>query len=376
MLNRGTKNKTRQQISDEFDKLKTQAGFSSSGNAITANITTTRPNLQASLRLAAEVLKEPAFPQNEFDTYKAQQLAAIENIRTEPAVIAQVALQKKLAPYPKGHPQYVTSPDEDAEAFKAVTVDDIRRIYTELVGASHGDLSAVGDFPADSVTSLARELFGSWRSPKPFARFVRNYFDVTGTTEKIETPDKANAVYIAGHNLKVRDDSREWPALVIGNYILGGGFLNSRLAGRIRQRDGLSYGVGSMVQAQQLDSVGVFMENAIYNPENVVRLEAAFHEEIEKVLKDGLTADEVEKAKQGYLQQMVQNRSADAFLTQLFSSQALTGRTMRYDQQFETWMAALTPADVNAAIRKYIDPKKLSVVMAGDFKNKPPKVVP
>ncbi len=376
MLSRGTKSKTRQQISDAFDQLKTQASFSSSGNAITANITTTRPNLHAALRLAAEVLKEPAFPQQEFDTYKAQQLASVENFRTEPQVIAQTALMKKLTPYPKGHPQYVTSVDEDIENFKAITVDAVKGVYTDLVGASYGDLAAVGDFSADSVTAIARELFGAWRSPKPFTRFVRTYFDVNGTTEKIETPDKANAVYFAGQNLKVRDDSREWPALVIGNYMMGGGFLNSRLATRIRQRDGLSYGVGSGISAQQLDSVGTFTESAIYNPENVVRLEAAFQEELEKVLKDGFTADEVEKAKQGYLQQMLQNRAQDSFLVGLFSSQALTGRTMRYDTQFETWMAALTPAEVNAAIKKHIDPKKLSVVMAGDFKNKPPKIVP
>lgn len=376
LLNRGTKTRTRQQIADEFDRLKTQAGFSSSGNAITATITTTRPNLAAAMRLAAEVLREPAFPQQEFETFKAQQLASVENVRTEPAVIAQVAMSKKLTPYPKGHPLYPSSVDEDVASFKAMTVEDVRRVHAELVGASHGDLAVVGDFAADSMSALARELFGSWRSPAPFTRLVRKYFEVGGTTEKIETPDKANAVYIAGQNLKIRDDSREWPALVIANYILGGGFLNSRLATRIRQRDGISYGVGSGIGAQQLDSVGTFTENAIYNPENVVRLEAAFQEELEKVLKDGFTADEVEKAKQGYLQQMLQNRSTDGFLTQLFSNQALTGRTMRYDTQFETGMAALTVADVNAAFKKHIDPKKLTVVMAGDFKNKPPKIVP
>jgi zinc protease len=59
----------------------------------------------------------------------------------------------------------------------------------------------------------------------------------------------------------------------------------------------------------------------------------------------------------------------------VLSSQALTGRTMAYNAQIDSWVAALTPADVNAAVRKYIDPAKISVVRAGDFKNKPPKAI-
>ncbi len=376
LLNRGSRTKTRQQIADAFDRLKTQASFGSSGNAIVATVTTTRPNLMEALKLAAEVLKEPTFPQNEFDTFKAQQVAQLESIKSEPQMIASSLLSQKLGPYPKSHPLYSQTIEEQIADYRAITLDQVKAVYTDLVGATYGDIAVVGDFAPDSVTAFAREAFASWKSPKPFARLVRQYFDVPAFREKVETPDKANAAWFAGMNLKLRDDSRDYAAAVIGNYMMGGGFLNSRFATRIRQKEGISYGVASNISAMQLDSVGTFMEMAIYNPENVVRLEQAFAEELDKILKDGFTADEVEKAKQGYLQQMVQNRAQDGYLTSLFSNQALTGRTMKYDAQFEAWIAGLTPADVNAAIRKYVDPKKLSVVMAGDFKNKPPKVVP
>jgi zinc protease len=297
-------------------------------------------------------------------------------VKTDPQALASTRLQQKLLPYPKSHPLYVQDFDEQIADYKAITVDQIKSVYTDLVGASYSDLAVVGDFAPDSVTNWAKTAFGSWKSPKPFARLVRQYFDVPKFTDKIETPDKANAAWFAGQNLKLRDDSKDYAAAVIGNYMMGGGFLNSRFATRIRQKDGISYGVASNVAAQQLDSVGMFQEMAIYNPENVQRLEQAFEEELARVLKDGFTQDEVDKAKQGFLQQMGQNRAQDGFLVNLFSNQAVTGRNMKYDQQYEAWIAALTPADINAAIKKYIDPKKLSVVMAGDFKNKPPKVVP
>ncbi|NOT08429.1 MAG: insulinase family protein, partial [Gemmatimonadales bacterium] len=171
----------------------------------------------------------------------------------------------------------------------------------------------------------------------------------------------------------LRDDSREYAALVLGGYMLGGGFLNSRLATRIRQQDGLSYGVGGSINAQSLDSVGAFNASAIYNPENLVRLEAAFSEEITRAVKDGFTAEEIEKARQGWLQQQLQSRSGDGFLAGLLANQSVTGRTMAYNDQLEKWIAALTPDQVNAAMKKYIDPNRISSVKAGDFAGHPPK---
>ena len=373
MLDKGTRTKSRQEIRDEFSRLKTQASFGGSGNSVIASVTTTRENLIPALRLVGEVLKTPAFDAGEFEILQRSRLAALEQQRSEPTFQGFIAFQRAISPYPKGHPLYVRTVDEQIAELQSVTVEDVKKVYGDLVGASDGDIAVAGDFPRDSVLAVARELFGSWRSPRPFARMERRYHDAPAASEQIETPDKANAVFVAGMNLKVRDDSRDYAALTLGNYMLGGGFLNSRLATRIRQKDGLSYGVGSGISAQSLDSAGTFTANAIYNPENAARLEAAFREEIDRVLKDGFTAEEVEKAKQGWLQQQLQSRSSDGFLVNLFSAQALTGRTMSYNAEFEAWVAALTPDAVNAAMRKYIVPSKLTTVRAGDFANKPPK---
>jgi zinc protease len=231
----------------------------------------------------------------------------------------------------------------------------------------------VGDFSKDSVASVVRELFGDWKSPKAFARLKRQHFEVAPFNEKIETPDKANAVFLAGQNLKLRDDSKDYAALVLGGTMLGGGFLNSRLATRIRQQEGLSYGVGGGIGAQSLDSAGSLNASAIYNPENVVRLEAAFMEEMGKAVKEGFSAEEVEKAKQGWLQQQLQSRSSDAFLAGQLANESVTRRTLAYNEQLEKWVAALTAAEVNAAMKKYIDPARISMVKGGDFANHPPK---
>ena len=376
MLDKGTRTKTRQQIKEEFDRLRASVSFNSSGNAIVANILTTRDNLMPTLALVAEVLKEPMFPASEFEELRRASLQGMESQKSEPTALAFTAFQRRMAPYPKGHPLATQTIDEDIAEMTALTIEQVKAVYTELVGATYGDLAVVGDFDAAAVTAWARTSFDGWRSPRPFARLVRQYFDVPQFNESIETPDKANAFFVAGQNLRIRDDQPDYAALVMGNFILGGGFLNSRLATRIRQRDGISYGVGSGFNAQALDSVGSFTATAIYAPENVLRLESAFGEEMGRILSEGITAEELEAARAAWLQQRIQIRSNDGQIAATFSNQVVTGRTMAFDAELENRMRALTADVVNAALKRHFSLSRISSVKAGDFKNKPPVAPP
>jgi zinc protease len=376
MFDKGTKTKSRQQIKDAFDKLKARVSVGGAGNNVSVNIETTRPNLIPTLRLVGEVLREPAFDAKEFELLRTENIAGLEQNKSEPMFLASVALQRAINPWPKTHPLYVGTVDEQIADLKAVKLDDVKKVYVDLVGASYGDLAMAGDFDRDSVTAVMKELFGTWKNPKPFARMKRKAFDVAARTEQIETPDKANALYLGGLNLPVRDDEPEYASLVLGNYILGGGFLNSRLAVRIRQKDGLSYGVGSAFGAQALDSAAILQTYAIYNPENIVRLESAFGEEIGRWVKDGVTADELDKAKQAWLQGRQQSRARDAELVGRLSQQTFQGRDMAFDGALEDRVAKLTVDEVNATIKRFINPAKFVTVKAGDFKGKPPKPMP
>jgi zinc protease len=168
-------------------------------------------------------------------------------------------------------------------------------------------------------------------------------------------------------NLNVRDDDPDYPALVLGNYMLGGGFLNSRLASRIRQKEGLSYGVGSQFQASALDKSGSFTAFAIYAPENAAKLEAAFREEIARVLKDGFEAKELEEARSGWLQSRQVSRAQDAALARLLAQDLFLSRTLAWDVDLEKKVQALMPAEIAAALRRHISPEKITVIKAGDF---------
>jgi zinc protease len=149
--------------------------------------------------------------------------------------------------------------------------------------------------------------------------------------------------------------------------MLGGGFLNSRLATRIRQKEGLSYGVGSQFSAGALDPVGSFFAYAIYAPENVTKLEAAFREEIQKVVTEGFTAEEIAAAKSGWLQSRTVSRAQDGTLAGTLNHYLFIDRDLRWDESLEKKIQELTPEQINAAMKKHLSLDKISIIKAGDF---------
>ncbi len=374
LLMRGTTKRTRQQIQDEFDRLKARVMVFGGATSANVSIETTRQNLPEVLRLVAEILREPAFPENEFETVRQEALTDLENQKSEPVSVAFNALSQHFNRYPKGDVRYSKTLDEQIADTKAVTLDEVKSFYKDFYGASDGILAIVGDFDAEKTSVLIKELFGDWKSPQPFKRLVFDFFDIPAVNRAFETPDKANAFFVARHNVKMRDDNPDYPAFALGNYMLGGGFLNSRLATRIRQKEGLSYGVGSSFNVAALDEASTFMATAIYAPENADKLEAAFKDEIRKAVTEGFTAQELEEARKGWLLQRQLSRAQDNELARGLAQSLYLGRTYKESQELEEKVKNLTPEQVNAAMKKYLTPEKITVIKAGDFakaKNKP-----
>jgi zinc protease len=367
MLNKGTSKKTRQQIKDEFDKLKANVFIGGGASQAFITISTTRPNLVETLKLVAEVVKDPAFPADEFEKLKNEELAGIDQQRSDPQGIAFTKIQKHLSPYAKGDVRYVEDFDESTATLKALKLDDVKKFYKDFFGANNATMAVVGDFDGAEVKTLVTELFGNWKSALPYTRIASQAIPVKTINENIETPDKPNAFFVAAFNFEMNDENPDHAALLLGNYMLGGGFLNSRLATRIRQKEGLSYGVGSQYSAGSLDPVGSFFAFAIYAPENVEKLEKAFNEEIQKVITEGFTAEEITAAKSGWLQSRTVTRAQDGSLAGTLNNYLFIKRNMAWDEALEKKVSELTPEQINAAMKKHLKPESINIIKAGDF---------
>ncbi|HEX3837674.1 MAG TPA: pitrilysin family protein [Steroidobacteraceae bacterium] len=367
MLMRGTQKHTRQQLQDELTRLKATLGLSGDADGAAASFETSGENLPALLDLAAEVLQQPAFPADQLDEIKRQRLAQIESSRSEPQSLASQAERRYLSPYAPGDFRYAATFDEQAAAVSKATVQELQQFQQHFYGASNGEAAFVGSFDPAVVTQALQRDFGSWKSPNAYVRAPAVYKATVAKSETIDTPDKANAVFLANSSLRLRDDDPAYPALQIGNAILGGGFLNSRLATRIRQHDGVSYTVGSDVGADPLDAVGSFSVYAICAPQNIGRVETDVHEELKRALQSGFTAKEVADAKSGILQSRIVGRSTDRALANALVNHLFLGRDFSWDARFEQRIGAATPQTIDAAMRRFIDPQALFTVKAGDF---------
>jgi zinc protease len=165
----------------------------------------------------------------------------------------------------------------------------------------------------------------------------------------------------------MNDDDPDYPAMIMANYILGGSGA-SRLFKRIRDKEGLSYGVGSRLSVPTKDDDASFGANAISNPQNAPKVEASFKDELARTVKDGFTAEEVAGAKKSWLEERMVQRSQDQSLMGTLGAREFWGRTMKWDEALESKVADLTPQQVSEAFRRHVDPSALTVVKAGDFK--------
>ena len=363
MLSRGTLKRSRAEFKDELARLSASVSLGEQGAAIEVR----RENLVPALRLVAEALREPAFPPAEFEEMKRAAIVGAESELSDPSALARVHLARHLSDYPEGHPHWTPTIEERIARMRAVTLEDAKACHRELMGATRADFVAVGDFDPDEVARAVDELFGAWRTPHPFQRVPWRYFERPSLENELVTPDKANAVLRAGLNVRMRDDHPDFPALVLANYLLGGSS-TGRIPARVREKEGLSYSTYTTFLSNPFDAAADFRVSSIFAPQNRERVERAIREEMSRAVREGFTKAEVEAGKHSVLQARRLARMDDRALSGRLASYSFAGRTFAWDIALEKKIASLTPAEVNAALKKHIDPARLAVILAGDFK--------
>jgi zinc protease len=383
LMTAGTKKHDRQALREELDALGVRitpglggfgggrrgGGGGGTPGQLTFSVEAKRSTLPAALKLLGEILREPAFPEAEFDALKRRSRAALEASRTDPAALANNRLARALAPRKPDDILYVPTPEENEKRLEAVTREQVIALYQKQLGAASGELGVVGDFDPDATLAQVREILKDWKSEVAVRRVERPApADLAGSKEDILTPDKANAVFLAGLSFALKETDPDYAAVRLGNFLLGGGSLSSRLGNRVRQKEGLSYGVSSSLTASPRDPSASFTVNAITNPANIDRVEKAVLEELKAFLADGPSREELEDGKKAYLEAQKVGRTGDAALAGQITTNLQLGRKFAHASELEKRIAALTPDDVKEAFRKYIDPKKLVIVRAGDFK--------
>jgi zinc protease len=368
MILRGTKTMSREQLQDALDKLKANMRVSTDPQSVTVDLEVKRPQLSRALELIAEALKAPSFASAELETLRREVIAAAEQAKDQPTQLGSLALRQRVNAYPKGHPLAFPSYDDVIAEAKGVKVEQLRDFHAKFYGAQNGMLSVVGDFETAEVQKQLSSLFGSFQVAAKFERIPAPHQEVQPARLELATPDKANAFFGTCFAFPLSDTSPDYAALTMVDTLLGGGYRAGRVPRRLREKEGLSYGAGTYLAAPSFGDNGALCGYAIFAPQNVAKIETGFQEELEKAVASGFTAEELKSARVGLLERRARALADDAVVARMLRDQLELGRTMEFEQSLNDKLSALSLTDVNATLKKHVQPSKAVSVKAGDFK--------
>ncbi len=365
MLSRGTTKRSYQDLQDFLDVNFARVNVSGDADGFTLSITTVRDKLAPVLDVAAEMLQQPAFNAKELELLKTDRLGKLEQALTDPQDLAVRTASAMMSPWPKGDPRATLLPAEEIAAVKKVTAAQLKTFHKNFVGGGHAELAVVGDFDQATVSTQVEKLFGTWTSKKPYARLAAKPFGVAGGFKSVEIKDKENTVVFGGHDLAMRDTDADYAAWLLVGHVLGGD-QGSRLWMRIREAEGLSYGVAAWTSAGALDEAGSMGLYMIVAPQNLAKARAALVEEITKLATGGVTEAELARAKASWIQGEDTALSSDSYVAGTLNELTYQTRTFENTQQLRKRIQAVTVADLARVAKARLQPDKLVIVAAGD----------
>lgn len=371
LLKAGTTTKTKEQIQDELDQLKSQISAGFSGQTLVINVSSYEDQLEPTMNLLKDILTNATFPEAEFRKTIEESKTYVEASRNDPQAIAFGQIGRRTSPYPKGHIYYTASPDEQIDALNKVTLAQVKDLYKSL-GANNGYGSVVSGLAGGEVDTILKNTFGNWTSKEKYVKVQPTYFATKYNLEKVNTPDKENGAVLAQMNFELDRNSPDYPALVMVDAILGsGGFLTARIPTRLRENEGISYGAGSFVNVPYDNKAASWGVYAFYNPKFQQKVDEAIKDELTKALASGFTQEELDANKKSWSTSRKTTLGSDGFLSgTLINNLLYLGIPLEDYDALEARIGALTLDQVNAALRKYISADKLVFLYAGDFEKK------
>jgi len=371
MLKLGTITRSKKDINDQLDQYKTNINVQGNVDGLYVGLNTDKNNLSNALVLLKDILRNPIFDASEFEKLKLEMKSGLEANKSEPQALVSEAVEKKTALYPKSHPYYSQTSDEKIAELSTITLDDLKKYYSDFYNGSNSKIAFVGGLDKKSIKTFLTETFDNWNANYAYTRIPTQYFEINAYNNTIQVNDKTNAIVLGKINLNIGVNEPDYPAVDMANELLGGGaFLSSRIPQRLREAEGMSYGAGSFVSGNGVDKTGDWGVYAFFNPLFKDKLDNALKEEIQKALDKGFTKEEFDSSLKSWLQQRQTALGTDEFLARQLREYLDQNKTFKDYSEYEDRVKALNVEKVNTAMKKYFDLQKFVLIYAGDFTKK------
>ena len=365
LMEEGTTTRDSNALAEARERLGASVNMGASMDRTAASLTAVTTNLDPSLVLLSDVVRNPAFAPAEVERLRAQRLAALAAERTQPAALAARALPPLIygeaSPY--GRPFGGTG---TPETIAALTREDLIAEHAEWVRPDTARSFVVSDLPLADVRARLERTFGDWRAPSTPRGTKAFPADIPATTARIvliDRPQSPQSIIYGGAVLPV-SGTDDLLTLTAANSILGTDFL-SRINADLRETKGWSYGVRGTVNA--LQHRAPYIVNAPVQANRTGESIAALIAQYERFLQtDGVTPAELERTINGDTRGLAGGFETSGQILGALRSNALYGRPDDYQENLASRTRALTAADMDAAARAAIDPNQFVWVVVGD----------
>ncbi|MDX1419416.1 MAG: pitrilysin family protein, partial [Rubricoccaceae bacterium] len=362
LLDKGTRHRDRFAVAEALEGRGAELSFYPDGLRIGVAGKCLRDDLADVLALAAEQLREPLLDADEFRKEQARALAGVRQAMDSTGAQATGALKRRL--YPSDHPNYNRPFDAELAALEALTVERVRAYHAEHVGGTALRIAVAGDLDPDAVAEAARAAFGDWAPHGRQASYAADAEASPPGRTDVPMDDKQNLDCRLGHALALRRDSDDFLPVYVGNFALGGNF-SARLMQEVRDRQGLTYGIGSAVSGVTVEHGGHWRISVGLSRENLERGLDATRAEVRRFVEEGLRPDELAEKQETIAGTHVVGLATTTGLAARLLVNAERGFPVAYLDEYPERVRALTVEAVNAAVRRHLDPERLHLAVAG-----------
>jgi len=365
LLDEGTATLNSEQLAAARERLGAQITTGASLDRTTVTLVALKPFLAPSLDLMADIIKNPAFSQQEIERLRGQRLAQIAEEMSNPRGIALRTLPPLLygADHPYGTPFTGSGSPQAVQSF---TRDQVVAAHQAWIRPDTAQIFVVGDTTLAEIVPMLEARFGNWRPPAA-ARGTKSFnAPIPEGRERIilvDRPQSPQSLILAGAVLGVNgtDDLLD---LLAANEVLGGNFL-SRLNMELRERRSWSYGVGGVVS--RIEHRVPYIVFAPVQADHTADSIAALREQMSAFLgPNGTTPDELERTVNGSIRELPGSFETSAAVLSALQQNALFRRPDDYYDTLASRYRAMTAAQLDAAARRWIDPSKFVWVVVGD----------
>jgi zinc protease len=364
MLRRGTARRPAMRFAEDLESLGAHLSASAGPFAVSVAAHALSQDVSTVLDAIAEMLREPAFPPGELDKVKAEIAAEIRQQQDSTSARAFERFSQLVLP--PAHPYYEQPAAELLADLEAIGAGDVRGFYEAHYSGAALTLAVVGDVDAGAIVEAARERFDGWNGPRPAEIRFDRAAPTPARREVVRMEDKANADVVIGLPGGLLRFDPDYFAALVGNAAIGQSTLSSRLGIRVREREGLTYGIASRFYGASLVE-GLWFASVTVQPANVEQAVASTLDELGRALAEGITGAEVDAYKSNFVGTFKVGLATNAGVAARLVESEFFGFGPKYLDEYPAHVDAVTEAQVNESLRRRIDMERLTVVVAGEI---------